>query len=237
MQRIILKLSGEALANGNGVGINATKVKEVAEEVKELYETGVSIGIIIGAGNIWRGRDAEENGMERASADYMGMLGTILNSLALQNALESLGVETRVMSSISVPSVAEPYIRRKALSHLEKGFIVIFGGGTGSPFFSTDTAAALRAAEMGADLILMAKYGVDGVYDDDPKHNKNAKRYSRLTYNEMISKHLHVMDLTAATLCSENDLKIVVFDMSVKGNIVKVINEPLIGTIIANENE
>lgn len=237
MQKIILKLSGEALANGNGVGINATKVKEVAEEIKELYETGVSIGIIIGAGNIWRGRDAEENGMERASADYMGMLGTILNSLALQNALESLGVETRVMSSISVPSVAEPYIRRKALSHLEKGFIVIFGGGTGSPFFSTDTAAALRAAEMGADLILMAKYGVDGVYDDDPKHNKNAKRYSYLTYNEMISKHLQVMDLTAATLCSENDLKIVVFDMSVKGNIVKVISDPSIGTIIANENE
>lgn len=232
MQRVILKLSGEALANGNGAGISAKKVKEIAEEIKTLADTGVEIGIVIGAGNIWRGRDADENGMERASADYMGMLATILNSLAMQNALESLGLETRVMSSLSTPSVAEPYIRRKALSHFENNRIVIFGGGTGSPFFSTDTAAALRAAEMGANMILMAKNGVDGVYSDNPKTNPDAKRYAKLTYEEMLQNHLQVMDLTAATLCSENDLQIIVFDMSVKGNITRVLKEPAIGTLI-----
>ena len=232
MQRVILKLSGEALSGENGIGINAVKVKEIAEEIKNLVDLGIDLGIVVGAGNIWRGRDAEENGMERASADYMGMLGTILNSLALQNALESLGVNTRVMSSLSAPSVAEPYSRRKALSHLDNHMVVIFGGGTGSPFFSTDTAAALRAAEVGADMILMAKNGVDGVYDDDPRVNKNAKRFDALTYDEVINKHLHVMDLTAATLCSENNIKIIVFDMSVKGNITRVVKEPTIGTLI-----
>lgn len=232
MQRVILKLSGEALSGGNGVGINASKVKEIAKEIKNLVDLGIDLGIVVGAGNIWRGRDAEENGMERASADYMGMLGTILNSLALQNALESLGVSTRVMSSLSAPSVAEPYIRRKALSHLDNHMVVIFGGGTGSPFFSTDTAAALRAAEVGADMILMAKNGVDGVYDDDPRTNKNAKRFDTLTYDDVINQHLHVMDLTAATLCSENDIKIIVFDMSVEGNITRVVKEPTIGTLI-----
>lgn len=234
MKRIILKISGEALSGGTGIGISADSVKRMAQEIKEVHDTGVEIGVIIGAGNIWRGRDASENGMERASADYMGMLGTILNALALQNALEALGVQTRTMTSLSIPSVAEPYIRRKALSHFEKGYVVIFGGGTGNPFFSTDTAAALRAAELGAQMILMAKNGVDGVYDDNPHQNPNAKRYQRITYEEMINKHLQVMDLTAATLCSENNISIFVFDINVTGNIRKALTDQSIGTIISN---
>ena len=232
MKRVILKISGEALAGKNGTGINALYVKKIATEIKALYEKVDELGIIVGAGNIWRGRDAVENDMNRSSADYMGMLGTILNSLALQNALESMGVRTRVMSSINIPSVCEPYIYRKAMSHLDKKTVVIFGGGTGNPFFSTDSAAALRAAEIGADCILMAKNGVDGVYDDDPRKNPNAKRYTTLTYDEMLAKHLSVMDLTSATLCRENKIKIIVFDMNVEGNISKVVDEPSIGTII-----
>ena len=232
MKRVILKISGEALAGANGTGINAAYVKKIAHEIEALYRKVDEIGIIVGAGNIWRGRDAAENDMNRASADYMGMLGTILNSLALQNALESLGISTRVMSSLSIPSVCEPYLRRKALSHLQKKMIVIFGGGTGNPFFSTDTAAALRAAEIEADCILMAKNGVDGVYDDDPRKNPNANRYSTLTYDEMLAKHLMVMDLTSATLCRENKIKIIVFDMNVEGNIARIVDNPEIGTII-----
>ena len=232
MKRVILKISGEALAGANGTGINAAYVKKIALEIEALYKKVDEIGIIVGAGNIWRGRDAAENDMNRASADYMGMLGTILNSLALQNALESLGIPTRVMSSLSIPSVCEHYLRRKALSHLQKKMIVIFGGGTGNPFFSTDTAAALRAAEMEADCILMAKNGVDGVYNDDPRKNPEAKRYSTLTYDEMLAKHLMVMDLTSATLCRENNIKIIVFDMNVEGNIARIVDNPEIGTII-----
>ncbi len=232
MKRVILKISGEALSGEKGTGISATYVKKIALEIEALYKKVDEIGIIVGAGNIWRGRDAAENDMNRASADYMGMLGTILNSLALQNALESLGIPTRVMSSLSIPSVCEPYLRRKALSHLQKKMIVIFGGGTGNPFFSTDTAAALRAAEMEADCILMAKNGVDGVYNDDPRKNPEAKRYSTLTYDEMLAKHLMVMDLTSATLCRENKIKIVVFDMNVEGNIARIVDNPEIGTII-----
>lgn len=235
MRRVILKLSGEVFGGESKIGINAASVKAIAEEIRELHNTGVSLGIIIGAGNIWRGRDASENGMERASADYMGMLGTILNSLALQNALESLGVETRTMTSLSIPSVAEPYLRRKAISHLDKQIVVIFGGGTGNPFFSTDTAAALRAAEVGAELILMGKNGVNGVYDDDPVTNPKAVRYDKLTFDELINKHLQVMDQTAATLCNENNIGIVVFDMTIPGNIVKAMTNPEIGTIIATE--
>ncbi|HHU81196.1 MAG: UMP kinase [Bacilli bacterium] len=234
MKRVVLKLSGEALSGGTGVGISPISVRKIAEEIKELHDTGVQLAIIVGAGNIWRGRDAVECGMERASADYMGMLGTILNALALQNALESLGCETRTMTSLSIPSVAEPYIRRKAMSHLDKGFIVIFGGGTGNPFFSTDTTAALRAAEVGADLILMAKNGIDGVYDRDPKTENGAVRYTRLTYAEMLTKKLHVMDLTAATLCSENNIDILVFDMTIPGNIKRAIEDYSIGTLITN---
>ena len=235
MKRVIVKLSGEAFAGGNPAGINAAAVRDIAKEIQALVEIGYQVGIIIGAGNIWRGRDAAENGMERASADYMGMLGTILNSLALQNALESLGVKTRTMTALEIPSVAEPYIRRRAISHLEKGYVVIFGGGTGNPFFSTDSAAALRAAEVGAKTILMAKNGCDGVYDSDPRHNPNAQKFSKISYQELIERELQVMDLTAATLCKENDIKTIVFDMNVKGNVVKVLEHPEIGTIIENQ--
>ena len=234
MKRIIVKLSGEALMGGTNHPINASSVNEIADELFALHQKGYEIGIIIGAGNIWRGRDAAENGIERANADYMGMLGTIINSLALQNALEKLGISTRTMTAIEMPKVAEPYIRRKAISHLEKGKIVIFGGGTGNPFFTTDSAAALRAAEVGAEVILMAKNGVDGVYDKDPKTNPDAKRFSTITYQELIEKRLQVMDQTAAALCRENNIKTIVFDMNQKGNIVKVLEDESIGTIINN---
>ncbi len=232
MKRVILKISGEALAGNGGSGINVNYVKEIALEIKELYQKVQEIGIIVGAGNIWRGRDAREIGMNRTSADYMGMLGTILNAITIQNALENLGVPARVMSSFPVQNVCEPYYRNKAVSHLNKKIVVIFGGGTGNPYFSTDTAAALRAAELDADWILMAKNGTDGVYDDDPRKNQNAKRFTKINYDEILARHLGVMDLTSITLCRENDIKIVVFDMNVKGNIAKVIDNPEIGTII-----
>lgn len=238
MRRIVLKISGEALAFEDSKGINHRKVNEIAKEIKDLYDLGnIQLCVVVGAGNIWRGRDAIDSGMDRSSADYMGMLATILNALAIQNALESLGLDTRAMTSLSIPSVAEPYIRRKALSHLEKGRIVIFGGGNGIPFFSTDTTAALRSAELGSKLILMAKNGVDGVYDSDPRINKNAKKYLRLTHQEVLDKHLQVMDLTAATLCAENNIDILVFDMNVKGNIKRAAEDVTIGTLITNEKE
>lgn len=235
-KRIILKLSGEALAGSNGQGINHEKVRDIAKEIKKLYDLGgIELGIVVGAGNIWRGRDAINCGMERSSADYMGMLATILNALAIQSALENLGCDTRVMTSLSIPQVAEPYIRRKALSHLEKDRIIIFGGGNGIPFFSTDTTAALRSAELGCNLILMAKNGVDGVYDSDPRKNKEAKKFTKLTHDEVVDKHLQVMDLTAATMCSENDIDIFVFDMNVEGNIAKAAKDYSFGTIITNK--
>ena len=232
-KRVILKISGEALAGENSEGINSEKVFEIAKEIKALYDLGdVELGIVCGAGNIWRGREAIKIGMDRTSADYMGMLATILNACAIQNALESMGCDTRVMTSLSIPEVAEPYIRRKAISHFEKGRIVIFGGGTGLPFFSTDTTAALRAAEVGCKMILMAKNGVDGVYDADPRTNKNAKRFTHLTHQELIDRQLQVMDLTAATLCSENNIDIFVFDMNKKGNIAKASDDYSFGTLI-----
>lgn len=235
-ERIVLKLSGEALGNKSQAGIDHAKVLEVAKEIKRLYDIGgTELAVVVGAGNIWRGRDAIECGMERSSADYMGMLATILNALALQNALESIGVDTRVMTSLSIPSVAEPYIRRKALSNLDKDRVVIFGGGNGIPFFTTDTTAALRSAELGAKLILMAKNGVDGVYDKDPRSNKDAKKFTKLTHQEVLDKQLHVMDLTAATLCAENDIDIYVFDMNVPGNIGKAAKDFSFGTLITNK--
>lgn len=235
-KRIVLKISGEALGYENSQGINHVKVMEIAKEIKELYDIGnIELSVVVGAGNIWRGRDAIDCGMERSSADYMGMLATILNALALQNALEALKCDTRVMTSLSIPSVAEPYIRRKALSNLEKDRIIIFGGGNGIPFFTTDTTAALRSAELGAHLILMAKNGVDGVYDKDPRTDKTAKKFTKLTHAEVISKGLHVMDLTAATLCSENNIDIYVFDMNKKGNIAKAANDFSFGTLITNK--
>jgi len=230
--RVILKLSGEALAGNKGVGIDPITVKEIAQEIKEAYETGVQLAIIVGGGNIWRGKSASEMGMERASADYMGMLATVMNALALQNALELLNIETRAMTSISMEQVAEPYIRRRAIRHLEKGRIVIFGGGTGNPYFSTDTTAALRAAEINADAILMAKNKVDGVYDSDPFLNPNAKRFEHLTFLDLVNKDLKVMDATAATLCMDNNIDVVVFNMNTKGNIKKAVMGEVIGTTV-----
>ncbi len=235
MRRIILKVSGEALSH-NGTGIDMEKVNHIASEIKDLYDLGnIQLGIVCGAGNMWRGRDAIENGMDRTSADYMGMLGTILNAVALQSALEKLGLETRVMTSLSIPQVAEPYIRRKADSNLDKGRICIFGGGTGNPFFSTDTTAALRALELGANLILMAKNGTDGVYDCDPRKNKNAKKFDVITHQEVLEKQLGVMDMTAATLCAENSIDILVFDMNKQGNIKKAVLDFTIGTLVTTK--
>lgn len=230
--RVILKLSGEALSGNNQIGIDPLTVKNIAEEIKDAYQTGVQIGIIVGGGNIWRGKSASEMGMERASADYMGMLATVMNALALQNALESIGVTTRAMSSISMEAVAEPYIRRRAIRHLEKGRIVIFGGGTGNPYFSTDTTAALRAAEIDADAILMAKNRVDGVYDADPVIYPNACKYEDVTFLELVNRDLKVMDSTAATLCMDNNIDVVVFNMNTKGNIKKAVEGQKIGTTV-----
>ncbi len=229
-KRVILKLSGEALAGPKKCGIDPITVKKVAKEIADAYELGVEIGIIVGGGNIWRGKEASEMGMERASADYMGMLATVMNALALQNALEQLGIETRAMTSISMEAVAEPYIRRRAIRHLEKGRIVIFGGGTGNPYFSTDTTAALRAAEIGACAILMAKNGVDGVYTADPKTDETATKYDELSFLELVTKDLKVMDATAATLCMDNNIDIIVFDMNVPGNIKLAMSGKKIGT-------
>ena len=232
-KRLIIKLSGEALSGEHGKSIDPIRVHEIAEEIKEAYDLGIfEIGIIIGGGNIWRGKTASEMGMERSSADYMGMIATIMNALALQNALEALGVDTRAMTSLNIPQVAEPYIRRKAISNLEKGMIVIFGGGTGNPYFSTDTTSALRAAEIGAKTILMAKNGTDGVYDKDPRTNPDAKKYTELTHHEVLENGLEVMDSTAAALCKDNNIEIVVFDMNIKGNIKRAAMGENIGTII-----
>jgi len=233
-KRIIIKLSGEALSGeGNGKAIDPLKVRDVALEIKAAYDLGdLEIGIIVGGGNIWRGKIASEMGMERSSADYIGMLATIMNALALQNALEELGLETRTMTSLNIPQVAEPYIRRKAISNLDKDIIVIFGGGTGNPYFSTDTTSALRAAEIGAKVILMAKNGTDGVYNKDPRSNKDAVKFTNLTHQEVLEQNLLVMDSTAAALCKDNGIDIIVFDMNVKGNIRKVASGEKIGTHI-----
>ncbi|PAT02394.1 UMP kinase [Candidatus Izimaplasma bacterium ZiA1] len=232
-ERIIIKLSGEALSGNRGMVIDPETVTHIAKEIKAAYDLGtLEIGVIVGGGNIWRGKTASEMGMERSSADYMGMIATIMNALALQNALEALGVETRTMTSLNIPEVAEPYIRRKAISNLEKDRIVIFGGGTGNPYFSTDTTSALRAAEIGAKKILMAKNGTDGVYDKDPRYHKDAIKYKALTHHEVLEEDLKVMDSTAAALCKDNNIEIIVFDMNVDGNIKKAADNEDIGTII-----
>ena len=232
---IVLKISGEALAGPNGIGIDHAKVLEIAKEIKELYEVGgIELSVVVGAGNIFRGRDAIKVGMNRSNADYMGMLATILNALSIQSALESLGLDTRVMTSLSIPQVAEPYIRRKALSHLEKDRVIIFGGGNGIPFFSTDTTAALRAAELGASLILMAKNGVDGVYDKDPRKFTDAIRYDKVTFDEVIKQDLRVMDPTAFTLARDTNLPIVVFKISEEDSVLNVINGNGKYTLITN---
>ena len=212
-KRVLLKISGEALAGDQGFGINPIVVKDIAQQIKDAKDLGVEIAIVCGGGNIWRGKTGADMGMERASADYMGMLATVMNGLALQNALESIGLETRVMTAIDMKEVAEPYIRRRAVRHLEKGRIVIFSAGTGSPYFTTDTTAALRAAEIHADVILMAKNGVDGVYSADPKLDPNAVKFDKLTYLDVLNKDLKIMDQTAITLCKDNNIDLSVFNM------------------------
>ena len=231
-KRVLLKLSGEALAGEKGFGIDPETVKKVAEELKEVYALGAEIAIVCGGGNIWRGVTGEKIGMERAQADYMGMLATIMNGLALQDTLEALGVPTRVQTAIEMKAVAEPYIRRRAERHLEKGRVVIFAGGTGSPYFSTDTTSALRAAEINADVILMAKNGVDGVYNADPKLDDTAVKFDNLTHLDVITKGLHVMDSTASTMSMDNHIPLVVFNMNESGNIKRVVQGEEIGTTV-----
>lgn len=234
-KRVVLKLSGEALAGEQGYGINPAVVDGIAEEICEASRKGIEIAIVVGGGNIWRGLKGSAQGMDRASADYMGMLATVMNSLALQDALEKKGIATRVMSAITMQQVAEPYIRRRAIRHMEKGRIVIFAAGTGNPYFSTDTTAALRAAEIEADVILMAKKFADGVYDSDPRTNPDAKKFKRLSYLEVIKRELGVMDATATTLCKDNNIPILVFSIDIRGNILKAAAGEDIGTIVERE--
>ena len=231
-KRVLLKLSGEALKGNADFGIDPITVKVIAEQIKDIHDMGVEVGIVVGGGNIWRGKTAEDLGMDRAQADYMGMLATIMNGLAVQDSLEHLGVPTRVMTAITVNQVAEPYIRRKAMRHLEKGRVCIFVGGLGSPYFSTDTASVLRATEIGAEVVLMAKNGTEGVYDSDPRKNPDAKMFDELTFKDILNKDLEVMDSTAAAICKDNKLKLIVFNMNKPGNIAKACNGEKIGTVV-----
>ncbi len=227
-RRVVLKLSGEAMAGTKGVGIDSKTVRVIAEQVKHVRDLGIETSIVVGGGNFWRGRDSLE--MDRGTSDFMGMLGTVMNALALQDALEHLGVDTRVQTAIEMKEVAEPYIRRRAMRHLEKGRVVIFSAGIGNPYFSTDTTAALRAAEIDADVILLAKKGVDGIYDADPKLIPDAKRYEELTYLEILQQGLKIMDTTATSLCMDNDLPLVVFGIDNPTNIVEAALGHSIGT-------
>ncbi|MCD7949358.1 MAG: UMP kinase [Erysipelotrichaceae bacterium] len=236
-KRVLLKISGEALAGEKGFGIDPVTVADIARQIKDAKLLGVQIAIVCGGGNIWRGKTGSELGMERANADYMGMLATVMNGMALQNALEDIGVETRLQTAIEMKEVAEIYIRRRAIRHLEKDRIVIFGAGLGSPFFTTDTTAALRAAEINADVILMAKNGVDGVYSDDPKINPNAKKYNHISYLDVLNEDLHIMDQTAITLCKDNDIDLCVFNMQEDGNIARACNGESIETTISKGGE
>jgi len=229
-RRLLIKLSGGQLAGENGFGISPTVIGRTAKQIREVHELGIQICVVVGGGNIVRGISAADEGMDRASADYMGMMASVINALALQDALEKEELDTRVQSAIEIKTVAEAYIRRRAVRHLEKGRIVVFAGGTGNPYFTTDTAAVLRAAEVHAEIILMAKQGVDGVYSADPKNHPEATRYARLTYEEALMKNLRVMDQTALALCRENGLPIVVFDMAPAGNLRKLASGKAIGT-------
>jgi len=234
-KRVLLKLSGEALMGGQSYGIDPKTASEIAHEVKNVADTGVELALVIGGGNIFRGIAGTATGMERASADYMGMLATVLNALAVQNSLERLGAETRVLSAIEMKELAEPYIRRRAIRHLEKGRIVIFAAGTGNPYFTTDTAAALRAMEIGAQVIIKATK-VDGVYSSDPVKDKKAKKYDELSYLDVLQQGLKVMDATAVSLCMDNNLPIIVFSMLTTGNIMKVVSGEKVGTIVRGES-
>ena len=231
-KRVLLKLSGEALSSPE-YAFDRTVLSKLADELKEVHELGVDLAIVVGGGNFIRGKMIEQMGVDRVQADYMGMLGTVINALAVQNALEQKNVETRVQTAIEMQKVAEPFIQRRAIRHLEKGRVVIFGAGTGSPYFSTDTTAALRASEIGADVILMAKNGVDGVYDSDPKKNPAAKKFDTLSYMELLQRELQVMDSTATSMCMDNNIDLVVFNMNERGNIVKAVKGEIAGTVIS----
>lgn len=236
-KRVVLKLSGEALAGQQGYGIDSQMIASIASQVKEVHELNVEVAIVVGGGNIWRGIAGSAKGIDRATADYMGMLATVMNSLALQDALEQIGVPTRVQTSITMQQVAEPYIRRRAIRHLEKGRVVIFAAGTGNPYFSTDTTAALRAAEIEAEVILMAKNKVDGVYSADPFKDANAEKFESLTYLEMLNKNLGVMDSTASSLCMDNNIPLLVFSITENGNIKRAVMGEKIGTIVKGSVE
>jgi uridylate kinase len=232
-RRILLKLSGEALGSENGFGINTSNAEAIAGRIKEVYEMGVQVAVVIGAGNLWRGKQGLERGMDRATADYMGMLGTVMNALALMDALERASVLTRVQSAIEMRAVAEPYIRRRAIRHLEKGRVVIFSAGTGNPYFSTDTAAALRAMEIDAGVLIKATK-VDGVYDADPKKNPQARKFDRLTYIDVLNRRLEVMDSTAVSLCMENNLPILVLNLWDPQALLKALRGEPVGTLVTN---
>ena len=230
-KRVLLKLSGEALAGASGFGIDVDGAESIASRVKEVHGMGVEVAVVIGAGNLWRGRQGLERGMDRATADYMGMLGTVMNAMALMDALERAGVYTRVLSAVEMRAVAEPYIRRRAIRHLEKGRVVIFGGGTGNPFFSTDTAAALRAMEIGAEVVIKATK-VDGIYDSDPKKNPNAKKFDQMTHLDFLNRRIAVMDSTAVTLCMENHLPILVLNLWDPHALVAALRGDSVGTLV-----
>lgn len=232
-KRVVLKVSGEALSGDKGIGIDVLTVDRISEEIKELHNLGVEVSIVVGGGNFWRGRDTKE--MDRTTSDHMGMLGTVMNALALQDSLESIGVDTRVQSAIEMRQIAEPYIRRKAIRHLQKGRVVIFSAGSGNPYFSTDTTAALRAAEIEADVILLAKKGVDGIYNSDPKINKNAKKFEKLTYIDILNLGLGIMDSTATSLCMDNKIPLIVFGIDEPRNIIDVVKGKKIGTHVKEE--
>lgn len=231
-KRILLKMSGEAIKGKTSFGIDPKTVSSIAKQIKDAHDLGIEIGIVVGGGNIWRGKTASELGMERAQADYMGMLATVMNGLAVQDALEHIGVPTRVLSALAVDEVAEPYIRRRAIRHLEKGRVCIFVGGLGSPYFSTDTASVLRATEIGAEIVLMAKNGTEGVYDADPRKNLDAKMFDEITFADILAHDLAVMDATAASLCKDNGLNLIVFNMNKEGNIVRAVKGEKIGTFV-----
>lgn len=232
-KKILLKISGEALLGNQQFGIDPEPVHNICNEIKKAYDLGVQIAVVVGGGNIFRGmKNSSKLGMDQASGDYVGMLATVMNAIALQSELRKIGVDCRVQSAIDMEKIAEPYIRFRAIRHLEKNRVVIFAAGTGNPFFTTDTAAALRASEIGAEVMLMAKNGVDGVYSDDPKTNPNAKKYDKITYDDIIVNGLKVMDLTSCALCKQNSIPITVFDFNLKDSLVKILNNENVGTLV-----
>lgn len=236
-KRVLLKLSGEALMGDNSYGIDSSVLNFIAQQIKKVVKLGVEVAIVVGGGNFWRGAAAEQSGMDRATADYAGMLATIINALALQDALEKNGVVTRTQSAITIQAIAEPHIRRRAIRHLEKKRVVIFAGGTGNPYMTTDTAASLRAIEISADVLLVAKNKVDGIYDSDPRKNHKAKKYRHLTHRQALMLQLEVMDITAFSLCQQNKLPIIVFNLLSKDSIIRVIEGEDIGTTVTSEEK